>query len=140
MQRSVCVCVCVRVCVCVCVRVCVCVVCVCVVVSHPSAPRSLLGHRVRDPAGLFSSFKLNWHLWSLVIRVSHTTMRAASAPRDRPCLLCGRSQASELRLRLREAAYMQIDGEPWHQPAATVHVRAFGQSSVLRPSANQERT
>jgi diacylglycerol kinase (ATP) len=40
-------------------------------------------------------------------------------------------RAKELRLTTREPLYMQIDGEPWLQPAATVHLKCLGQSTVL---------
>ena len=42
------------------------------------------------------------------------------------------AQANELRIRLKESTYMQIDGEPWHQSPATVHIKAIGRSTVLR--------
>lgn len=41
-------------------------------------------------------------------------------------------QATELRFKLTTNVYMQIDGEPWLQPQATVHIKAFGQATVLR--------
>lgn len=40
-------------------------------------------------------------------------------------------RAKELRITTKEALFMQIDGEPWLQPAATVHLKCFGQSTVL---------
>ena len=42
------------------------------------------------------------------------------------------AQAAELRVRVREPTHMQLDGEPWLQQPATVHIQHFGQSSVLR--------
>ena len=41
-------------------------------------------------------------------------------------------QAAELRLRLTTPVYMQMDGEPWYQSPATVHLKAIGRSTVLR--------
>ncbi|KAJ1456111.1 ATP-NAD kinase-like domain-containing protein [Pelagophyceae sp. CCMP2097] len=40
-------------------------------------------------------------------------------------------RCSEFRLKVREACCMQIDGEPWKQPPATVHLSCIGQSDVL---------
>jgi len=41
-------------------------------------------------------------------------------------------RAKELRITTRERVFMQIDGEPWLQPPATVHLKCFGQSTVLK--------
>ena len=40
-------------------------------------------------------------------------------------------RCKELRVRATEQLHMQIDGEPWAQPPATVHLKAIGQSQVL---------
>ena len=44
-------------------------------------------------------------------------------------------RAKELRITTTEAVFMQIDGEPWLQPPATVHLKRFGQSTVLKRRA-----
>ncbi|KAJ8610176.1 hypothetical protein CTAYLR_008738 [Chrysophaeum taylorii] len=46
-------------------------------------------------------------------------------------------RATELRIKLASDVFMQIDGEPWHQPAATVHIKSFGQSTVLRNTSKK---
>ena len=43
-------------------------------------------------------------------------------------------RAKELRITTKADVYMQIDGEPWLQPPATVHLKCFGQSTVLKRS------
>ncbi|CAH0364748.1 unnamed protein product [Pelagomonas calceolata] len=40
-------------------------------------------------------------------------------------------RCKELRVRATEKLHMQIDGEPWAQPPATVHIKAIGRSQVL---------
>uniref|UniRef100_A0A7S3NH12 Diacylglycerol kinase n=1 Tax=Aureoumbra lagunensis TaxID=44058 RepID=A0A7S3NH12_9STRA len=45
-------------------------------------------------------------------------------------------QASEIRIRLTTTIHMQIDGEPWIQPPATVHIKAIGQADVLCRSSS----
>ena len=40
-------------------------------------------------------------------------------------------RCKEIRVRATEALHMQIDGEPWAQPPATVHLKAIGRSQVL---------
>mmetsp|Transcript_63215 Transcript_63215/g.173728 ORF Transcript_63215/g.173728 Transcript_63215/m.173728 type:complete len:199 (-) Transcript_63215:70-666(-) len=45
------------------------------------------------------------------------------------------AQAAEVRIRVRSKSNktaMQIDGEPWLQPNATVHIRHFAMASILR--------
>ena len=44
-------------------------------------------------------------------------------------------RCKELRVRATEALHMQIDGEPWAQPPATVHIKAIGRSQVLAKRA-----
>ncbi|CAM9227119.1 unnamed protein product [Phaeothamnion confervicola] len=42
-------------------------------------------------------------------------------------------QGRELRMRIAEETYMQIDGEPWKQAAATIHIRHHARSTCLVP-------
>mmetsp|Transcript_10769 Transcript_10769/g.16061 ORF Transcript_10769/g.16061 Transcript_10769/m.16061 type:complete len:303 (+) Transcript_10769:115-1023(+) len=43
------------------------------------------------------------------------------------------AQAREIILKIRNDVHMQIDGEPWLQPASTVHLKHFGKTTCLVP-------
>eukprot|EP00753_Platysulcus_tardus_P005803 PLAT13703.1.p1 GENE.PLAT13703.1~~PLAT13703.1.p1 ORF type:complete len:558 (+),score=97.35 PLAT13703.1:120-1676(+) len=44
------------------------------------------------------------------------------------------AQCSQLSVRLRRKAAVQVDGEPWMQPAGDIHVCSTSQARMLRPS------
>ena len=48
-----------------------------------------------------------------------------------PARLMRIAQAAELRMELAEPLHVQIDGEPWLQPAGTIEVTHFGTSNML---------
>ena len=68
----------------------------------------MLGLRTRQVCGVYGS----WHLGKLTVGLS----RAVRLARCRSC-----------RLVLREALPVQVDGEPWRQPPATLDVSFKGQ-------------